>query len=53
LDSNAYFGYIFGAQGYGGQNAYIPVSLATVTVTGGGSIRGNAFAGMYGLTSTA
>jgi hypothetical protein len=48
---NAYFGYIFGAPNYGGQNAYIPVSLATVTVTGGGSIRGNAFAGCTSLTS--
>lgn len=54
--TDAYFGYIFGApfniQVYNsGQSAYIPASLKTVVITGGGTIDNYAFSGCNNLTS--
>ncbi|MCL2244965.1 MAG: leucine-rich repeat domain-containing protein, partial [Treponema sp.] len=61
--TNTHFGYLFGASSYTDnfiyinnqgtfvdQNYYIPASLKTVIVTGGSSIRGNAFSGCTSLT---
>jgi hypothetical protein len=47
--TNTYFGYIFGANSYNGQNSYLPLSLKTVVITN--SINFTAFWGCSGLTS--
>lgn len=48
---NTYFGYIFGAPSYEGNQKYIPTSLKRVTITKATRIQPNAFAGCGGLTS--
>ena len=49
--SNAHFGYIFGAGSYSYNDDYVPTSLKTVVITGGGSIGTYAFRYCSSLTS--
>ena len=49
--NNTHFGYIFGASYYSENSSYVPSSLKKVTITGGSSIRNDAFYGCSGLTS--
>ena len=46
-----YFGYIFGASDYSGNEYYVPETLKEVIITGGTNIDGRAFYGCSGLTS--
>jgi hypothetical protein len=46
-----YFGYIFDAGNYYGQNTSIPASLKTVIISGGTVLKSNAFYGCAGLTN--
>jgi len=48
---NTHFGYIFGASSYSYNSLYVPISLKSVTITGGTSISSYAFYGCEGLTS--
>ena len=43
VEAGGYFGYIFGADKYYDNNAYVPASLKTVIITGGKSIDRGAF----------
>ncbi len=49
--SNTHFGYIFGASSYSDNKIYVPLSLKTVTITGGSNIGNFAFSDCTGLTS--
>jgi hypothetical protein len=49
--TNTYFGFIFGAPTWTGQNSSIPTSLKTVIITGGNNIGWGAFTNCIGLTS--
>ena len=49
--TNRHFGYIFGASKYSDNSAYVPKSLNTVVITGGGSIGGSAFKDCSSLVS--
>jgi ketosteroid isomerase-like protein len=49
--SNTHFGFIFGASSYSNQYSSIPASLKTVIITGGTSIRDDAFRNCTSLTS--
>ena len=49
--SNTHFGYIFGASSYSDNDDYVPSRLKSVTITGGSSIRFDAFYYCDSLTS--
>ncbi|MEG1528708.1 MAG: leucine-rich repeat protein [Clostridia bacterium] len=48
--TNTHFGYIFGASSYSDNSNHVPTSLKTVVITGGTSIKGNAFSFCSSLT---
>ena len=50
-DTDAYFGYIFGAPSYSDHNRYVPYSINTVVITGGTNIKKGAFYGCWSLNS--